>query len=51
MLDVFTLNMLSGLINMAGVMAMGIGLFVTMPLIMVAQASSFRQLQETQPEV
>lgn len=42
--DLFVLLCLSVLINFAGILAMGIGLFVTMPLTMLALASVYREL-------
>jgi hypothetical protein len=42
--DLFVLTCLSILINLAGILALGIGLFVTVPLTMLALTSVYRKL-------
>ena len=42
--DLLVLTCLSVLINLAGVLALGIGLFVTIPLTMLALTSAYRKL-------
>ncbi|MCX5704585.1 MAG: hypothetical protein NTZ92_00710 [Candidatus Omnitrophica bacterium] len=42
--DLFILTCLSVLINLAGLLALGIGLFITMPLTMLALTSVYRKL-------
>lgn len=40
----FLFNLLTGLINMAGMLALGVGLLLTMPITWVAQAKAYRVL-------
>ncbi|MDP3740872.1 MAG: DUF975 family protein [bacterium] len=43
--DLFVFGLIIGLINLAGLLALGIGLFATIPATMVASAYVFRKLQ------
>lgn len=45
-LDVLTLNLVSGLLNLLGTLVLLVGLFVSVPVTMVAQATTFRRLQD-----
>lgn len=46
-MDLFVFGLLIGLINLAGILALGIGLIATIPATMVATAYVFRKLQQS----